>query len=116
MISIDVPKTGAPFRQDITLSGISYRFLYRYNSRSDRISLTILRDGEIVRAGLYLMENESLLANYNLPEFDHGVLQNVRLQPISTEPATVGTIGFNLPYELIYATNDEVAGVLQDGS
>lgn len=112
MLIIDVPTSYPNVTQNITLSGVSYTFKYTYNSRDERLRLSIYRDEELVIAGLKIMENQLLLDNYILSGFPDGDLFCARIRGDSSIPATLGTIGLGREYELIYFTNEEIEEIL----
>jgi len=107
-LSIAVPTTKSFARQEIVLSNETYNFLYTYNSRDERLRLSIFKNGELVVGGLKIMENESLLVNYNYPNLPKGELYCIRFKGDQTTPVTLGTLGFDKEYELIYLPDGEV--------
>lgn len=114
-ISIDVPTESANVKQDITLSGTNYLFRYTYNTRDQRLRLSIYLDDELVIASVKIMENQLLLQNYILPDFPDGDLLCVRFKGDETTPATLGNIGIDQNYELIYLTNEELEELQGNG-
>ena len=108
MLSIDVPTQAPNVSQPLTLSGITYEFVYTYNSTIDRLYISIYLNDELVIGGLQLTENGFLLDNYNIPEFNHGDLYCARITGDSSVRATLGTIGIDKEYEFIYITNSEL--------
>lgn len=108
-VSINVPIEYPNVSQTITLSGVTYVFIYTYNTRDERLRISIYRDDNLVIAGLKIMENQFLLQNYILDQFSDGDLICVRMKGDSSIPATLGTIGIDREYELVYLTNDEIS-------
>ena len=53
------------------------------------------------------MENQSLLARYNLDEFSHGDLYCIRVQNDNNN-VTLDNLGINKAYELVYLDNEEL--------
>lgn len=106
MLTINNPVKAAS-TQTITLSGITYEFSYYYNSRNERMYLSISVGGESVVSNIKIVESSDLLGRYILNNFDHGTIICVR-NGCTTKPATLGNIGVGLCYSLLYLTNDEL--------
>lgn len=106
-ISIDVPES-AWAEQSVILDGFSYTFTYSYNSRNGGLYLTITgEDNEVILANVRLMQNELLLGRYKNPLFAHGDLVCIPYKATQDE-VTLGNIGIDKTYELIYLTNEEL--------
>lgn len=97
--------------QAITLGGLDYTFEYQYNSRDERWRLSIYFNNEPVILGLKIMENQLLLANYLLADFDHGDIICLRIKDDGL-PVGRNNLGFGKSYELVYVGYDEVVEIL----
>lgn len=108
-LTISVPSISSWTEQTIELSGIAYRFIYKLNERFNpsRLYLDIYLEEVLVKASLKLLENSDLTSRYLLDDFDHGSLFLVRLDS-TKDQATLGNIGIDLSYELVYFTNQEL--------
>lgn len=93
---------------EISLSGNSYLFTYRFNSRTSRWKLDIsLSDGTTVVNGLSLIENFSPTAHLTLDDFNKGMLF-VFPSNLTDEVAGRSNIGVNKDYELVYSSFSEL--------
>lgn len=105
-IEIQVPNEA--FSQiNITLSGFNYSLIFKYNSEDDRLYFDLYLEQELIKSGIKIMENQSLLSRYLLDGFDHGDIQCVKKEE-TVDQVTLGNVGINLPYGLFYATNEEL--------
>ena len=111
-ISINVPSNLPHIKQKVSLAGVGYDFTFKYNSRDNRLRLDIHLEGDLIVSGVKIMENQFLLGNYNTPAFKHGDILCARLAGDSSTPATLGNIGFDKAYELIYYSNSELLEVI----
>ena len=108
-LEVVVPNTAAWTTQDITLSGVKYDFVYEYNTRDSRWRFDIYStSGSPVITGVKIMENQSLLSRYLLPDFDHGDIFCVRVLETS-DPVGRDNLGSGLAYSLFYLTTAEIA-------
>lgn len=108
MILINVPNS--PWSESrMSLGGIYYRFVFRYNSVDERWRMDIyLSDGTPVIEGVKIMgENESLLGRYILDNFDHGDIFCMRAKNDGL-PAGRYNLGIGLSYELVYTPYSEL--------
>ena len=112
---IDVPENYPHVTQSLTLAGTTYDFVYTYNGRDERLRLSIYRDGELVVAGVKLMENQFVLQDYVPVDFPEGELVVMRLKGDQYTPATLGTIGIDKEYELVFLTKEEMQEALNNG-
>ena len=107
MLEIPVPEESfAEFQ--LLLAGIEYRFVYKFNTRDDRWYIDIFIDEDPVILGVKVMENQSLLDRYHLPDFDHGDLRCLRLGS-SLAPVGRDNLGIGKNYDLVYFSNEELA-------
>ena len=106
-ISIAVPIESSSVKQYIDLNNTTYKFIYTYNEVDERLRISIYRGEELLVAGIKIMENQSLLAKYKLDSFD-GDLFCKSFKGGTSIPATLGTVGLGLEYELIYLTQGEI--------
>lgn len=108
-LSISVPQNSSFTDQDVELGGRTYNFVYKLNERLSpaRLYLDIFSEGRPVALGLKLLPEIDLTDRYILSEFDHGALYLIRYGSTGVE-ATLGTIGFNNEFELVYASNEEL--------
>ena len=94
--------------QEITLGGNNYTFIYSYNSRDLRWRFDILLNGVMVISGVKVMENQLLLNRYILPSFSHGDIACIRYED-DGKPVGRDNLGLDMPYQLVYFTNEELA-------
>lgn len=97
---------------NITLSGISYDFVFRENSRensreSGRLYLDIYINDSLLKGGIKIMENQPLIARYVLDDFLHGELFCLRKTNTLNEVVR-SNIGLSKDYGLYYLTNEEL--------
>jgi len=93
---------------NITLSGISYNFVFRENSReSGRLYLDIYINDSLLKGGIKIMENQALIARYVLDDFLHGELFCLRKTNTLNEVVR-SNIGLSKDYGLYYLTNEEL--------
>ena len=93
--------------QFVTLGGLRYEFVYKFNDRDSRWRLSIALDGIDVKTGIKIMEDQSLLSRYVLPSFDHGDILCIRLEN-DDNPVGRNNLGLNKSYSLVYFTNEEL--------
>lgn len=106
MIQIPVTKNGNS-NFDITLDGVRFTLKYRFNNRNSRIYLSIFRGSEEVLAGLRLIEDMSVNWVYRTEDQPQGTFAVFQFKGDKSF-ATLGNLGINQPYSLIYYTEDEV--------
>jgi len=114
-IQIPVP-AGAYSEVELSVAGISYTFVYRFNSRFKKYEddlgtwvIDILNsDREYVIKGLAVVGQGRLLSGLVLPEFDHGDILCVKNKKTDAAP-TRENLGFDNEYVLVYVTNEELA-------
>lgn len=105
-ISINIPDV-AWAEQTLNLGGYTYDFVYSYNSRTRRVYVDIYYSGEIVEAGIPIMESGNFFSGNRPTNFEHGDIYCVRFKA-DESPATLGNIGIGKNYELLYYTNSEL--------
>lgn len=106
MISIEVPDySNTP--TTVSLGGRDYTFYFRYNSITQRYYLDIYFGRKPIIFDLKLVEFVRLLYKYDLPDFNHGDLQVIRVNR-TEEKATFGNIGFDKDYRFLYIPNEEL--------
>lgn len=105
-LSLPVPSVSNS-SQEITLDGITYTFLYRFNERDQRWRISIFLEDVEVISNVKVMENRFLLTRYRLPKFSHGDIVCLRSLDDGKDVGR-NNFGTGLAYELIYYTYDEI--------
>lgn len=114
-VEIPVPQDSYP-RIDVTLSGISYSMVFKENSReltntdiksSGRLYFDIYKENTLIKAGVKIMEEQSLLSRYLLDDFSHGDIFCFR-NGNDKSPVGKHNIGIGKSYGLYYVTKEEV--------
>lgn len=100
MLQIPVTTTGNQ-DFDITLEGTTYTFQYRYNARNSRIYLNVLKDGDNVASGMRLIEGSTPMGYYVSADLPPGLFFVANLM-VTEEIATLGNLGIDEEYSLIY--------------
>jgi hypothetical protein len=107
--SIPVPEQStAKYR--VVLNGLSYIFVFRFNTRDKRWYFDLYSDEEILlKGGTKVMENQSLLLRYNI----EGFFGDIICEKSNKVEDTVGrsNLGIDKDYELIYYTQEELDSV-----
>lgn len=107
-MAVEIPVPSVSFSEvSVTLSGIEYQLVFKLNSRDNRLYFDLYRDEVLVKGGIKIMENQSMLSRYLLDDFDHGDLQCIR-KDTTDQPVTLDNIGIDKPYGLFYSTNEEL--------
>lgn len=108
-LTIDTPDA-AWSEQFLTLGGKKYLFTYTYNDSDERWRFSISLSGTILVSGIKILENQFLLDQYILSDFDHGDIVCVRFED---DDKDVGrdNLGLGKPYSLQYYTNDELSSL-----
>ena len=91
---------------DVTIGGVVYTFKYNYNTRNQRIYLTILLEDNVIVEGLRLVDGGTPIQNYDLSWFPSMQLYVAWLNKGNTEP-TLGSLGINKEFSLIGLTWDD---------
>lgn len=110
-VSIVTPVTTYS-EQRISLGGIDYRFIFRYNRREGRWRFDIFEDETAIALGIKVMENQNLTERYLLDRFSHGNLYCVRSFE-TEEEVSRDNFGVDKAYELLYYTTQEEEALLQ---
>ena len=108
--SITVPETSYWSTSSVELSRKTFDFTYTLNERFEtpRLYLTIHQEGNLVKAGIKLLGSKNITGPYILEEFSEGILMVLRMtEDIHVEP-TIGNIGIDKDFELVYYTFDEL--------
>jgi hypothetical protein len=104
-----IPVPESPWVDEfLTLGGQEYKFTFRFNTEDERWRFDLFLNEEPVILGVKVMENQSLLSQYALPDFSHGDIFCVETQNTDAE-AGRSNVGIGLPYELVYFSNQELA-------
>jgi len=106
-LTLNVPNT-AHSLQTVSLGGIDYDITYTYNTRDSRWRMDISKQGVVVKSGIKIMENQSLLGRYLLSNFEHGDIFCVRVEKDSSNVGR-DNLGLDKAYELVYYTNEELS-------
>lgn len=108
-LKINIPES-AWSEQSVSLSGINYRFVFTFNGRDERWRLSIYIGNTAVIEGVKILENQALLSQYLLDDFNHGELFCIRLKKDGL-PVGRNNFGLGKAYELIYYSNEEILNV-----
>lgn len=106
MLKLPVP-SAAWSSQNITLGGLDYTFIYSYNTRDERWRVSIYLNEDPVILGIKIMENQRLLNDYILSNFDHGDVICFRVKDDGL-PVGRNNLGIDKAYELVYFSNSEL--------
>ena len=93
---------------DITIGGVVYNLYYKYNSRNKRLFVTISVNDVVIVSEIRLFENSKPVELYrylNLPEGEMLVSQ----LSYSTDFATIGNIGIDNDFSLMFITDQELS-------
>ncbi len=93
--------------QEVSLAGLNYTFEYKFNTRDERWRLSIYLEGNPVKVGIKIMENQDLLSRYIIEDFSHGTLICLRMKDDGL-PVGFSNLGIDLPYTILYYTNEEL--------
>jgi len=108
-MSIEIPVPTLSFSEiNVTLGGISYNIIFRGNERDERLYFDIYTEDTLVKAGVKVMENQSLLYRYLLDDFPNGDILCLSRSGNSEGIATLSNIGLGKAYGLFYLTNEEL--------
>jgi hypothetical protein len=105
MIQIPVTINGNS-QFDISIDGEVYTFHFKYNTRNERLYLTILKDEVPVIEGLRLIEFGLPILNYTLPNFASGQLFIAQFER-GSRFATLGNTGIDEEFSLVYFSEEE---------
>lgn len=105
-LKINVPES-AWSEQSVSLNGINYRFVFTFNGRDERWRLSIYIGNTAVIEGLKILENQALLGQYLLDDFNHGELFCFRMKEDGL-PVGRNNFGLGKAYELVYYSNEEI--------
>lgn len=107
-MAIEIPVPLEAYSEvNITLSGLSYNLVFKLNSRDSRLYFDLYSEDVLIKAGIKIMESQSLLGRYILEGFSHGDIFCIRKENID-ENATLSNTGINKPYGLFYLTAEEL--------
>lgn len=113
-VEIPIPKDSYS-EINITLSGFSYTLVFKENIResfstdtgSGRLYFDLYLEDDLIKSGIKIMENQSLLARYVLDDFLHGDIFCFRVGN-DASPVVRNNVGIGKNYTLIYLTNTEI--------
>lgn len=105
-VVIDVPDA-AWSTQEVSIAGITYTFVFRYNTTDKDWRLDLYQGETPIKLGLVMEENQVLLKRYKSPLFSHGELFCARIKN-DGKPIGRQNFGIDLPYQLIYYSNSEL--------
>jgi len=109
MIQIPVTENGnSDF--DISIDGTVYTFLYTFNTRNQRIYLTVLIDEEVIISEIRLLENGLPLVRFTYLELPDGAFFVAQFSK-ADDFATLGNFGINEDFSLIFLTSEELAAL-----
>lgn len=107
MLRLNIP-TVSYAKQEVSLGGFKYDFVYSYNEYDGRWRIDIYYNEELIVPGLAIMEDSSIIRfRYDVPEFSHGDLQCRKVLD-TKESVGRNNLGIGKEYELIYFTNEEL--------
>jgi len=109
MLYIPVPAS-AWSEVEVNLDGLLYTIEYKFNERDNRWRMSIYYDGQPEITGIKIMENQSFVHNYKLPNLI-GDIYCVATE-ITTKPAQFDNLGFGKTYELLYVTPEDLEFIL----
>tara|TARA_R110000851_G_scaffold213_2_gene730 strand:- start:861 stop:1214 length:354 start_codon:yes stop_codon:yes gene_type:complete len=114
-MAVEIPVPSIPYSEvNVTLAGVSYDIVFRESTReqdesgSGRLYFDIYTEDSLVKAGVKVMENQSLLARYLLDGFLTGDILCLSKVENNTTIATLANVGLNKSYGLFYLTNEEL--------
>jgi len=108
-MAVEIPIPEATLSEiNVTLGGISYDIIFRENSRDDRLYFDIYTEDILVKGGVKVMENQSLLYRYLLDGFPSGDILCLSRSGDSEGIATLSNTGLGKAYGLFYLTNEEL--------
>ena len=108
-MSVEIPVPISSFSEiNVTLGGISYDIIFRENSRDGRLYFDLYTEDTLVKAGVKVMENQSLLYRYILDDSPNGDILCLSRSGNSEGVATLSNIGLGKTYGLFYLTNEEL--------
>lgn len=101
---------------NITLSGVNYYFIFRFNTRFKKYEndsgtwvFDIYNNNKVpIIKGIAVVGQGLLLSPLNLDEFAHGDIFVFRANNTELAP-TRSNVGIDKDYQLIYLTNEELA-------
>lgn len=111
-IKLPVPEV-AYSTTEVSLGGLSYSITYSFNEVDNRWRFDLYLLQEPVILGVKVMEGQSLLARYLLDNFSHGDIYCLRFED-DGEDVGRNNLGIDLPYELVYLTNEEIEELTSD--
>jgi len=105
-VSLEVPVSSVD-TQKVSLGGIVYNIKYTFNTRDNRWRLDISTNAAgLIKAGVKVMENQSLLRRYQLDNFS-GDIYCVRSKEDGLDVGR-DNLGIGKAYELIYFSESEI--------
>ena len=107
MIQVPVSQNGNS-DVDITLEGITYTLQYRFNTRNNRFFLNILRENVELIMGMRLIEFGTPNFSYPFEDVPPGTFLVAQFQKDLEDFATIGNLGINEDYSLLYINSDEL--------
>ena len=99
---------------NVTLGGISYNIIFRENGRevddngNGRLYFDVYTEDVLVKGGVKIMENQSLLYRYLLDGFPSGDILCLSRSGDSDGVSTLSNTGLGKAYGLFYLTNEEL--------
>lgn len=93
----------------VPLGANSYVIVFRFNSRDSRWYFDLYSDSNtLIKAGIKVMENQSLLQRYLLEDFSGDIV----CDKVGNTAEKVGrnNLGVGKDYELIYFSQEEIDG------
>lgn len=108
-LSLSVPDTSWS-TQSMTLGGAEYTITLIWNDRDSRWRFSLAKDEVPIVSGIKLVESQSLLSRYILPDFGHGDIFVLRSKKDGL-PVGRDNLGIGKAYELVYFTNEELDSI-----
>lgn len=107
-MAVEIPVPDSSYSEvNISLSGSTYNIIYKLNSRDNRLYFDIYLEDSLIKSGIKVMEDQSLLGRYLLDDFLHGDIFCLSKEN-TNDDVSLDNIGFNKPYGLFYLTNSEL--------
>ena len=106
MLQIPVTVTGNS-SVDITLDGVTFRILTKYNTRNERLYVSLYRGTTPVLLNVKMVEGLSITNGYAFKLLPKGVMDVLQFN-IAEKTPTLGNTGINLDYSLVYIPTADV--------
>ena len=92
---------------EVPIDGVVYTLKYNYNTRNKRLFLSIFDDETPLIEGLRLVDNGAPIINYAIKELNGAQLEVLQILD-GTGFATLGNVGIDEEFILLYVTEEEL--------